>query len=667
MAQNFSEVALDYSALSEAALGTFLVGSVPLQPVGLRVGRETGFNPSPVPTTPHAKPAFPHQSQGSYTPNLYSNYPPTPPNGGSNSSGYNTPKQGLGARGGRAGFQGARGGGRGSYGLGGAAVRGGMAGGLGFHAASPGRGRGRGGPVVGMGQGAFRPLLVPVTFVKASGLTPALDGDKEEEQTLAELPQDEEPTPGELEDKVMEGQLVDVVRDLDSVDIDAGDPDDSAMDVEDTTVTEDEGRVVDVPHGIVQDLKTNQDDDGDESSGDDEQIVFHPQAEPASAAPASVAQPPSSPPLFMIDTEPSPVQLASAPTSTSKSLPLGAPTPPSKPALASSTSLPAPVATSIPATGSSIPTVNPEPKLKQAKPTAIPPPKLTKSQKAALKKAGKKARKAGKAHARSGNRHLFVEAPAGYSDDEDDLEDDQAGREMFEKMGAVDLSDEEPAVQGQEEEGEARVGDSDLEWGSGGPGEESEDEATQGASRLSGKAKKLARRQQREERREAEKMERLTMQARSQVDQVMGGVTISKEVEIMYGIKKSGKKGGKKGRKQIELLAAEDYERNVLGLDPSAIADGEDDFVIDLQAAEAFSRGLIGGRSGRQATLTEMEDKARDELVASDGWRTSSGSEDEDSDENSEEDSEDESEGSDDSVDTGDEEEMIHSLAEADA
>lgn len=540
-----------------------------------------------------------------------------------------------------------------------------MAGGLGFHAASPGggRGRGRGGPVLGMGQGSFRPLLVPVTFVKASGLTPALEGDKEKEQAPAELPQDEEPTPGELEDKVMEGQLVDVVRDLDLVDIDAGEQaeEDSRMDVEETTATVDEPRVVNVPTSIAQDLKTDQHDEDDESSGDDEQIVFHPKAEPAIAAPASAAEPPSFPPLFMIDTEPSPVQLAPATTSTSSSLPLGAPVPAPKPVPSSIASLPPPVATSIPATASSsIPTLAPKPK--QSKPIAVPPPKLSKSQKAALKKAGKKARKAGKGHARSGNRHLFIEAPAGYSDDKDDLEDDQAGREMFEKMGAVDLSDDEPAAQGQEEEGEARVGDSDLEWGSGGPGEESEDEAM-GASRPSGKERKLARRQQREEQRQAEKMERLTMQARSQVDRAMGEVAVSEEVEIMYGVKKSGKKGGKKGRKQIELLAAEDYERNVLGLDPSADSDEEDKYDVDLQAAEAFSRGLIGGRSGRQATLTEMEDKARDEFVASDGWRTSSGSEEGDSEVVSEE----ESEGSDDSVDTGDEEEMLHSLAEADA
>lgn len=541
-----------------------------------------------------------------------------------------------------------------------------MAGGLGFQAASPGggRGRGRGGPVVGMGQGAFRPLLVPVTFVKASGLTPTLDGDKEKQQTPAEPLQDDEPTPGELEDKVMEGELVEVVRDLDLVDIHAGqqEQEDSAMDVEETTVTEDEPQVVKVPASIVQDLKTDQANEyDDESSGDDEEIVFHPKSGPTIAAPAPTVERPSSPPLFIIDTEPSPVQLAPATTSHSTSLPLGTPAP--APKSTPSPSLPPPVAVSIPATASSsVPASAPKPK--PSKPTAVPPPKLSKSQKAALKKAGKKARKAGKAHARSGNRHLFVEAPAGYSDDEDDLEDDQAGREMFEKMGAVDLSDEEPAVQGQEEEGEgeARVGDSDLEWGSGGPGEESEDEVA-GASRLSGKAKKLARRQQREEQKELEKMERLTMQARSQVDRVMGEAVVTEELEIMYGVKKSGKKGGKKGRKQIELLAAEDYERNVLGLDPSADSDDGDNYDVDLQAAEAFSRGLIGGRSGRQTTLTEMEDKARDDLVASDGWRTSSGSEEEDSDEESEE----ESEGSDDSVDTGDEEEMDHSLAEADA
>ncbi|KDE04695.1 hypothetical protein MVLG_04918 [Microbotryum lychnidis-dioicae p1A1 Lamole] len=590
--EDMSELSFDYSSLTEEVSGYNLSPSFPAPKVPTR---------QPYP-------------------------PPTPPNGGH--SGYHTPKRGVGSSGGRDGRPSQRETNHHQKPISSFRGRGGAAG-LGSHdttTASIGFRpsiRGRGG-IVGFTPGGHRPLLVPVTFVAASGLTPKMQGDLDVDEV-----------PGELEEKVVEGHLVESVRDLDQRDesspedeestSESDEQDEVGLELTERIVVEEKekilvaegevgeieemeaapsfvinltaSRVEDclvpptlvVPSDFVLGVSSNTaasreevDSGSDEEEEETEQIVFHPTAltssNPSSSAPRAARAE------------------VSTPTTTKE------------------------------AVAASEPMIQPHTK-------KGPAPKLTKAQ----KRAGKKARRAGRLHARSGNQHLLVEAESSDEDEQAvDEEDARQGREMFARMELNDDAEGMQVEEGGGNEGEdkgeeapePRVGDSDLEWGSDGPPEME----TRSSAGIRPKAKKELQKRQRREQRELEKMQRLASGARSHVEKLLGG-----------------------------NRATDDHARNLLG----ETEEGD----IDLEAARRFAEGLMGSSSGVQKTLDELVDEAREEQEdGQEGWRTTSGSED-DEDESGSESDESSSSGSSggEEFDSNDELERDHMLGEADA
>ncbi|SCV73428.1 BQ2448_7354 [Microbotryum intermedium] len=603
--EDMSELSFDYSSLTEEVLGYNLSPSFPIPKLST-------CQPYP---------------------------PPTPPNG---HSGYSTPKRGVGS----SASVGTRGGGPsrgGSHHQNPSSFRGrGGAGGLGFHdIASTWTGfrpstRGRGG-IVGFTPGGHRPLLVPVTFVAASGLTPKMQGDF-----------DVDKAPGELDEKVVQSNLVESVRDLDIDDESSPEDDESIyesdaqvdieLEVEERIVVEAEKAVV-----VIQ---------GEESEGQEMEAAptFVIDSTP-SRVDGSMIEQPEAPPLVVLsnvvlglsnngkpsrdnddsdseddDEDDVGEQIVFNPTASPSSNPL--PRPPSAPWAAREEVSPTAVHEAAAA-----PTAQPN------RTNKGPAPKLTKAQ----KRAGKKARRAGRLHARSGNQHLFVEAEGSDDDQAIDEEDARQGHETFARLELIDDNNgmqlEEDGEDGDddgEEAPKARIGDSDLEWGSDGPPEKE----VRSCAGIGSKSKKETQKRQRREQRELEKMQRLASGARSHVERLLGG-----------------------------NRAMDDYARNLLG----QTEDGE----IDLEAARRFADGLMGSSSGAQKTLNDMVDEAKAEQEdAQDGWRTTSGSEDADGDEDEDEDDS-EGEGEDEEsssgssgaeeFDSNDELERDHALGEADA
>lgn len=687
--QDFSGVSLDYADLNEELLGRNLLNdydrsSSPLNCCHYDVS--SGFNVSPSFISPvAAKAPAQRQPLGASTPNLYSQFPPTPPSQGDSpsQSGSTTPRHGLGAGPGARGAynhqqQSSRGSSTAGLGRGrGAGLlntvfggRGSGAGGLGYHAAaSPGagqspsirgaRGRGRGSPVVGMSghdRNAYRPLLQPVSFVKASDLTPSLKGDDQENlpraehQTMSEA----EEVPGDLEDKVKEGGLVEDARlEADSdealqnaateqpmIDQD-DDEEDIVLQVEETVVQHQVSQVT-VPSGFVLGLsdhaesKTQLSDSSSEEE-EEEEIVFQPQQQQPQVAASFV----------------------------SEQLP-----PPAMPAAESLISFvkETMVVESFTPDRSSQPDFESFPQASSSRAKPPPPAKLTKNQKVALKKAGKKARRAGKLHARSGNLDRLARAAANdFSDDDDadaaemqrraaDSEDERLGREMFDKMRQVDLDDDQLLgsndrdTDNDDEPGQPRVGDSDLEWGSNGPSEQGDtSHRSSGIPELSGmnararrKAlRKETRERQRAETRDEERMARLTANARAEVDAAMD-------------------------------LESKPVDKDVLGEDASDSGDSSEesgsggDGAIDWVAAKSFADGLLGRDSGAHKSLGELDDENRareEEEEDNQGWRTTSGSEG-DSDSTVQDDDEEEEDAK---LDSDDQAAQDYVLGEADA
>ncbi|KAM0747075.1 hypothetical protein T439DRAFT_105557 [Meredithblackwellia eburnea MCA 4105] len=523
---------------------------------------QLGFTPSPSYSyTPRSSAPTPPNYNTNHNHNNTRNNNNNSNNGSPSGSGYNTPRRGLarGRGGGDLVPRGGRGGG----------VRGGAnqprGGGLGFHTAPPAPHQSWGDGGRGYGDTGPRPLLVPVKFVKAQGITSAtsdLEGD---------------PVPGELADKVpaTSSLVVDEEHTLE--------PDFGTAEVEaetsfskepasswavDTTPSQSPANTtarstVQIPKGFVLGLTPNPPARTEVISDDeDEQIVYPPTANqtttsvpeqspsdplsPCSAPPSSrgAITTPSSPTL-------DPTILSSLPSQIS--LP-GLPTAPGSPIRPLSSMASLSKALFEPLSSIQTPTAS---SLKKK-----PQPKLTKGQKKALKAAGKKARKAGKQHARSGNRHLFV---AGDDDDEDDSGEDEEideqdmkdGDEMLSRILGVetmtlDEGSEEEEEDGTEQELKAREGDSDLDWGEQGPP----------PGPPSRKAKKDKRNAQRAESRESERLDRISVDQREQVVAALGGrvTSITREEEIVVRV--SGKGKGKK--KTAAELALEDYEQNVL-------------------------------------------------------------------------------------------------------
>lgn len=429
--------------------------------------------------------------------------------------------------------------------------------------------------------GAARPLLVPVAFVRASALPPGLGGDEEDESM--EL----EPKVGDLEDQVMEGALVEVVQELEIG------SDEDEMEVEEMLKP-----TVEPVLGLSTQPPTDSDDE--------EEIVFHPSGSSTTASSARVL-------------------VSTAASLAPPTPPVIAPLPPTTVPLP----LPTPIAAHLPPPSLTPPPTPPAPKQVFTK---VPPPKLSKSQKKAAKAAGKKARKNGTTHARSGNRHLFVAAPFGdESESEEDMEDVRAGEAMLAVLCEAGMED-----LGMGGESEPRVGDSDLEWGQNGPGKEERRE-------VGGRGRKERRKREREEKREEERMERLSVGARGEVALALGvgmeKLVLRKE-EVVVEVR---------GRREEMSEAARDYAENVM-------EGGE----------EGDMSFLLGVGAGGQKTIDDLEDEERareEEDEGGEGWRTT----DESESGNDAPSGEEEQEESDEEADSDDELEAEIALGEADA
>ncbi|KAI5478656.1 R3H domain containing protein [Pseudohyphozyma bogoriensis] len=279
--------------------------------------------------------------------------------------------------------------------------------------------------------------------------------------------------------------------------------------------------------------------------------------------------------------------------------------------------------TSVPtrATSSSVPPAAPASvKAKpQSQPQATKPPKLTASQKRKAKAEGRKARKNGTTHARSGNRHLAF--GRGLSDEEEDGEMD----EMMEELVL-----------------EPREGDSDLDWGDAGPPPAKIVGGGGGGAGAGGKEnKKQKRKRERAEQREKEKMERLSLGERNVVEVMLREETENWSVGLEARDGGGAGKGKGKEKAKERDLDMEDYLENMK-------AQGEE---IDMD----FLKSLYANQMG----LDEVDLSDEESEEGQDGeWGTTSGS------------GESDQEGSgseEESYDEGDEIERDYFLAQEDA
>ncbi|KAK4702219.1 hypothetical protein P7C70_g4007, partial [Phenoliferia sp. Uapishka_3] len=519
-----------------------------------------------------------------------------------------------------------------------------MIGGLGFHTpTAPNAGGAYG--------GAARPLLVPVKFVKAQALPAGLGGDDDKKKVVVGdmelqvkagvvLP-DEEP----MEETAPEATFAPQApvqqpcsRTRSPVSAPSMAP---STPVPSKAPTPPKSLPFQLPQGFVLGLTPRSPPQAvaSDSDSESEDIVFSPPGHNLSkttTAPSIIpkveTRPPSpttSPPSpdlrpTLLSSFPSPVM----------ALPTAHSSPPFR-ALSSVSLLPTITAAKLP------------PKAIQKVAPAL---KLSKNQKKALAKAGKKARKNGKEHARSGNKHLFVAAPV--SEDEDELEDEddiKAGDAMMDRILGSGVEEMDLGSDSASDEEKPREGDSDLEWGDGGA---PPPRILQGKGKVAdgrGTNRKERRKAERAEKKENERIERLSMSAREEVALALGGKVVRESrSEIVVEVK------GK--RKSKADLAAEDYAANVRDAEDEPNSDGEAALggksIDDL----SFLLSLIGGApAGQHKTIAELDDddqaEAEDEDAA--GWNTTSGSE--------------ISDGSDDEVDSDDELEMDVALGEADA
>ncbi|GAA5985106.1 hypothetical protein JCM10908_002525 [Rhodotorula pacifica] len=261
------------------------------------------------------------------------------------------------------------------------------------------------------------------------------------------------------------------------------------------------------------------------------------------------------------------------------------------------------------------------------------PKQPAKRSKKALKRESRAARKAGRAHARSGNEHLGVGAGGGKTladsekkDEEDsddvDEEDLAEGAALFTKMqgGVLDMDDmlDSSLANDQHEDGQPRLNDSDIEWGSGSDVPPARPVHGAGAR---GRAKRDLQRQQRADQRQAEKLERLIAagSTREQVELALAMEVSRYEAE---------EKAAEDGRAQ-RARAAE--ERRRLEQDYLANLDGAG--ADNMDAMAAFANGAIGSLGGSHARGDDLdrriaEDQEEDD---SDAWGTSDEDEDQDS------------------------------------
>ncbi|BGP26948.1 R3H domain containing protein [Rhodotorula toruloides] len=286
----------------------------------------------------------------------------------------------------------------------------------------------------------------------------------------------------------------------------------------------------------------------------------------------------------------------------------------------------------------SLPTPSVKPPAPKPPQPALPTAPAHKSKKA-LKRAAKIARKAGRVHARSGNTHLGTGKTLGAEDD-DDLEE---GRAMFARLqGAAGVDDmlagsdedeesDDVAVNGgaeqEHEEGQPRMDDSDLDWGSASP-----PPVGLGArSQTRRRAKKQLQRQQRADQRQAEKLERL-IAAGSTREEIELAMAIEMSIEEAEEVQRQVEGRGKRERRlRQRQRAEEDYLQN------ADFEEGDDSIAV----LAAFAKGAVGGLDGAHERGDDLDRRLVEEAEAA-AWGTSDDNSDEDDDSDEEETSDDE-------------------------
>lgn len=243
------------------------------------------------------------------------------------------------------------------------------------------------------------------------------------------------------------------------------------------------------------------------------------------------------------------------------------------------------------------------------------PKQPAKKSKKALKRESRAARKAGRAHPRSGNGHLGgrtladSEDESGSEEDHDDLAD---GAALFAQMrgGVVNMDDMLDAdAAATHEDGQPRMDDSDVEWGSTSP-----PPVGRGAG-VRGRAKKQLQRQQRADQRQAEKLERL----------IAAGST-REEVELAMALEASRQDAEElavtEGRAQRAQAAEErlrleqDYLANLEAADDD---EGDD----SLAVMAAFANGAVGSLGGSHGRGDDLDRRIAEDEDDSDAWGTS--------------------------------------------
>lgn len=574
-------------------------------------------------------------------------------------------------------------------------------------------GRGRGGAaysgsstprhVVGLSEGAFNPLLVPVKFVRATGSgLGTVGGEDEHGLELAGAASPPRPQEKRLPRHSVEGALAAEVQNLaleaDEDDVEdnpkGGPPPETAFEPEPATTatmaldeledapdaaepTTHPGlgsrarqpveREVPAPPPTAALPEATPDVDEDVAGGDDGPPLFEISVSrstvtvdlPSSLAPpAALVAHDSSTPLSSDSSDSDSEQILFPRRAQAHADPVSSARPPA--------AAPRPAADlSLSTSSSHAPAVA----ARTRAPRPSQPAQPAKQSKKALKRASRAARKTGRLHARSGNAHLAGHESGRRLDEDEDEDENQgvaqeqaqdraAGAALFAQMqGAEGVDDMLVASDDDDEQdvidaeghvpGQPRQGDSDLEWGSSSP-------PARGPPR--GRAKKAALRAQRADQRERDKLERL----------VAAGAT-REEVEVALALEMSLEAERRDARERERRRAEEDYAANVRN------DEGDDSMAV----LAAFARGAVGQLGGTHERGDDADRRMAEDEEDEDEWGTSSDGESEDEEESEEEDDDDtegahdrrlaleEEEGSDE-VDSDDELEMEYSLGDAD-
>jgi len=243
----------------------------------------------------------------------------------------------------------------------------------------------------------------------------------------------------------------------------------------------------------------------------------------------------------------------------------------------------------------------------ETNPYRPPGPKLSKKQQ---KRASKIARKKGKEHARSGNMHAGGgRRLVGDSDYEE-------GEEMLARMGMgasagiddmldeSDDSEDETIHDGQGHvDGQPRMDDSDVEWGTSAP-----------PALKRGKAKRNAQRQQRNDQQEAEKLNRL-LDADGTREEVE--LRLALEMSIVEDEQRKKAEKERRRREREREAVRDDYAGNI----------GEDLGEEDIAAMKNFARGVAGGPNGEHERGDDVDQDALEAEDDEDAWHTSDDSE----------------------------------------